>query len=104
MNALTGAKVLVQDQLFATLDTTTRKLNIDVGIPLLISDTVGFIRNLPHDLIASFRSTLGEIRDVDMLLKVFDASSENILQHIDTVEEVLEEMDMPSKASIMVFN
>ena len=104
MNALTGAKVLVQNQLFATLDTTTRKLDIDMGMPVLISDTVGFIRNLPHDLIASFRSTLGEIRDVDMLVKVVDASLENILQHIDTVEEVLKEIDMPSKTSIMVFN
>lgn len=104
MNVLTGAQVLVQDQLFATLDTTTRKLNIDVGMTVLISDTVGFIRNLPHDLIASFRSTLNEIRDVDMLIKVFDASSENISEHIDTVKEVLKEMDIPSKTSIMVFN
>ena len=104
MNALTSAQVLVQDQLFATLDTTTRKFDIDVGMPVLISDTVGFIRNLPHDLIASFRTTLDEIRDVDMLLKVFDASSENILQHIDAVEDVLEEMNMPSKTSIMVLN
>ena len=104
MSVLTGAQVLVQDQLFATLDTTTRKLNIDVGMPVLISDTVGFIRNLPHNLIASFRSTLNEIRDVDMLIKVFDASSENISEHIDTVKEVLKEMDMPSKTNIMVFN
>jgi len=104
MNALTGAQVLVQDQLFATLDTTTRKVDIDVGMSVLISDTVGFIRNLPHDLIASFRSTLGEIRDVDMLVKVFDSSSEYLLQHIDTVEEVLKEMDVPSKTSIMALN
>ena len=105
MNALTDANVLVQDQLFATLDTTTRKLeNIEVGIPVLLSDTVGFIRNLPHNLIASFRSTLGEIRDVDLLLKVFDASSDNIHEHIDTVEEVLKEMDMPNKTNIIVLN
>ena len=105
MNALTDADVLVQDQLFATLDSTTRKLeNIEVGIPVLLSDTVGFIRNLPHNLIASFRSTLGEIRDVDLLLKVFDASSENIHEHIDTVEEVLKEMDMPNKTNIIVLN
>ena len=105
MNALTDADVLVQDQLFATLDTTTRKLeNIEVGIPVLLSDTVGFIRNLPHNLIASFRSTLGEIRDVDLLLKVFDASSDNIHEHIDTVEEVLKEMDMPNKTNIIVLN
>ena len=105
MNALTYADVLVQDQLFATLDTTTRKLeNIEVGIPVLLSDTVGFIRNLPHNLIASFRSTLGEIRDVDLLLKVFDASSDNIHEHIDTVEEVLKEIDMPNKTNIIVLN
>ena len=105
MNALTDADVLVQDQLFATLDTTTRKLeNIEVGIPVLLSDTVGFIRNLPHNLIASFRSTLGEIRDVDLLLKVFDASSDNLHEHIDTVEEVLKEMDMPNKTNIIVLN
>tara|TARA_B100000446_G_scaffold156092_1_gene152676 strand:- start:66 stop:1337 length:1272 start_codon:yes stop_codon:yes gene_type:complete len=105
MNALTDADVLVQDQLFATLDTTTRKLeNIEVGIPVLLSDTVGFIRNLPHNLIASFRSTLGEIRDVDLLLKVFDASSDNIHEHIDTVEEVLKEIDMPNKTNIIVIN
>ena len=105
MNALTDADVLVQDQLFATLDTTTRKLeNIEVGIPVLLSDTVGFIRNLPHNLIASFRSTLGEIRDVDLLLKVFDASSDNIHEHIDTVDEVLKEMDMPNKSNIIVLN
>ena len=105
MNALTDADVLVQDQLFATLDTTTRKLeNIEVGIPVLLSDTVGFIRNLPHNLIASFRSTLGEIRDVDLLLKVFDATSDNIHEHIDTVEEVLKEMDMPNKTNIIVLN
>jgi len=105
MNALTDADVLVQDQLFATLDTTTRKLeNIEVGIPVLLSDTVGFIRNLPHNLIASFRSTLGEIRDVDLLLKVFDASSDNIHEHIDTVEEVLKEMDMSDKTNIIVLN
>ena len=82
MNVLTGSNVLIQDQLFATLDTTTRKLRIDAGMPVLLSDTVGFIRNLPHDLIASFRSTLGEIRDVDMLLKVYDASSENIHERL----------------------
>ena len=105
MNALTDAGVLVQDQLFATLDTTTRKLeNIEIGIPVLLSDTVGFIRNLPHNLIASFRSTLGEIRNMDLLLKVFDASSENIHEHIATVEEVLKEIDMPDKASIIVLN
>ena len=104
MNTLTDAEVLVQDQLFATLDTTTRKLDLDVGITVLISDTVGFIRNLPHDLIASFRSTLGEIRDVDLLLKVFDASSKTILEHIETVEEVLKDLNLSEKSGLTVFN
>jgi len=105
MNSLTDAHVLVQNKLFATLDTTTRKLEkIDVGMPVLLSDTVGFIRNLPHNLIASFRSTLGEIRNVDLLLKVFDASSNHIHEHIDTVERVLKEISIPNKGSIMVFN
>ena len=104
MNTLTDAEVLVQDQLFATLDTTTRKLELDVGITVLISDTVGFIRNLPHDLIASFRSTLGEIRDVDLLLKVFDASSETIHEHIETVEEVLKDLNLSEKSGLTVFN
>jgi len=105
MNSLTDAHVLVQNKLFATLDTTTRKLEkIDVGMPVLLSDTVGFIRNLPHNLIASFRSTLGEIRNVDLLLKVFDASSNHIHEHIDTVETVLKEISIPNKGSIMVFN
>ena len=104
MNTLTDAEVLVQDQLFATLDTTTRKLELDVGITVLISDTVGFIRNLPHDLIASFRSTLGEIRDVDLLLKVFDASSKTIHEHIETVEEVLKDLNLSEKSGLTVFN
>lgn len=104
MNTLTDAEVLVQDQLFATLDTTTRKLDLDVGINVLISDTVGFIRNLPHDLIASFRSTLGEIRDVDLLLKVFDASSDTIHGHIETVEEVLKDLNLSEKSGLTVLN
>ena len=104
MNTLTDAEVLVQDQLFATLDTTTRKLDLDVGITVLISDTVGFIRNLPHDLIASFRSTLGEIRDVDLLLKVFDASTDAIHEHIETVEEVLKDLNLSEKSGLTVLN
>ena len=91
MNILTESDVLVQNQLFATLDTTTRKLDINTGIPVLLSDTVGFIRNLPHNLIASFRSTLGEIKDVDLLLKVYDASIDNIHEHFTTIEDVLKE-------------
>ena len=104
MQSLTGADVLVQDQLFATLDTTTRKFDIDIGITALLSDTVGFIRNLPHHLIASFQSTLEEIRDVDLLLKVFDISTENIQSHINTVDEVLHNLQSVDQSSVLVFN
>ena len=104
MQSITGAEVLIQDQLFATLDTTTRKLDLDVGMPVLLSDTVGFIRNLPHHLIASFRSTLGEIRDVNLLLKVFDVSSACIQDHIDTVDEVLHNLRLAKQSSLLVFN
>ena len=104
MNALTEANVHIENQLFATLDTITRKMSLDIGVQVLLSDTVGFIRNLPHNLIASFRSTLNEIRDVDLLLKVFDASSENIHSHIDTVNEVLQSLNLSTHSSIFVFN
>lgn len=104
MKRLTGADVLIQDQLFATLDTTTRKLELNVGGSVLLSDTVGFIRKLPHNLVASFRSTLGEIKNVDILLKVFDASSENVQEHIDTVNQVLSEMEMEEKTELLLFN
>ena len=104
MHALTTSEVLIEDKLFATLDTTTRKLHLDCNSSAVISDTVGFIQNLPHDLVASFRSTLGEIRDVDLLLKVYDASSSNLHMHIDTVNEVLNGMEARDKKSITVFN
>ena len=104
MKSLTGANVLIQDKLFATLDTTTRKMDLDIGIPVLLSDTVGFIRKLPHHLIASFHSTLGEIRDVNLLIKVFDVSSDGIRHHIDTVNEVLHNLQLSDKKSIQLFN
>ncbi len=104
MHSLTGADVLIQDKLFATLDTTTRKMEKILGIPILLSDTVGFIRQLPHDLIASFHSTLEEIRYVDLLLKIFDVSSSNIQDHINTVDEVLYTLELKNQSSILVFN
>ena len=104
MNILTNSEVYVQDQLFATLDTTTRKLDINSGIPTIISDTVGFIRNLPHNLVASFRSTLNEIKDVDLLLKVFDCSSNNIQAHINTVDNVLSQLGLPENDFIIIMN
>tara|TARA_Y100000590_G_C15650922_1_gene988715 strand:+ start:322 stop:1599 length:1278 start_codon:yes stop_codon:yes gene_type:complete len=104
MENLTGADIYVANKLFATLDTTTRKISMDVGIQVLISDTVGFIRNLPHNLIASFRSTLGEIENVDLILKVVDISSEVVKKHIDTIDEVLSSLKLNNKPFIQVFN
>ena len=78
-NALTGTDVYVKDELFATLDTTVRKLNIDVSHEILISDTVGFINKLPHNLVASFKSTLKEVIEADLIIIVLDMSSENIV-------------------------
>ena len=104
MNQLTNSNVLVKDKLFATLDTTTRKFEITSGLDVLISDTVGFIRNIPHNLIASFRSTLSEVNNVDMLLKVFDVSSSNINDHIETVNNVLASLEVMNKKTIFILN
>jgi len=104
MHTLTQSDVLVEDKLFATLDTTTRKLNLDCSNSIVMSDTVGFIQNLPHDLVASFRSTLGEIKNVDLLLMTHDASSKNLLLHIDTVNGVLNDLDVKDKKTITIFN
>jgi len=104
MNQLTNSKVLVKDKLFATLDTTTRKFELTSGLDVLISDTVGFIRNIPHNLIASFRSTLSEVNNVDMLLKVFDISSSNINDHIETVNNVLASLEVKNKKTIFILN
>lgn len=104
MNALTGAGVFVEDRLFATLDTTTRKLPLDNNRNILISDTVGFIRKLPHHLIASFRSTLAEVSEADLLLKVIDASSDQAEDHFNTINEVLHSLGLQEKPGIVVLN
>ena len=88
-NSLTGNNVYVQDRLFATLDTTVRKLKINKTHQVLISDTVGFIRKIPHNLVASFRSTLKELLEADLILIVLDASSVIIDDHLDTIKRVL---------------
>jgi GTP-binding protein HflX len=90
--ALTGKDVFIQDQLFATLDTTIRKLNLDESHTILLSDTVGFIRKLPHNLIASFKSTLKEVLEADLILIVLDMASPQVNEHIQTIEEVLKEL------------
>lgn len=103
-NALTGAGVYVADQLFATLDPTLRRI---VGLacgPLLLADTVGFIRDLPHDLVAAFKSTLAETRDADLLLHVVDAADTEHDQRIEEVQRVLEEIGAQDVPQIFVFN
>ena len=90
--ALTGTDVYIQDQLFATLDTTIRKLSLDSSHTILLSDTVGFIRKLPHNLVASFKSTLKEVLEADLILMVLDISSPQISDHITTIFDVLKEM------------
>ncbi|MCA9079031.1 MAG: GTPase HflX [Planctomycetaceae bacterium] len=104
MNALTGADVYIADKLFATLDTRTRKWSIPHWGDVLLSDTVGFIRNLPHHLVASFRSTLEEARHADLLLHVVDASHPEALQHIRTVDEVLDEIGVDHSNTLLVLN
>ena len=89
MNSIALSDNYVKDELFATLDTSTKKINISNKISFLLSDTVGFIRNLPDNLVASFRSTLGEIIDSDLILKVVDISSDELEVHIETINSVL---------------
>ena len=104
MNALTNADTLVDDKLFVTLDTTTRKLDINGGINVLLSDTVGFIRKLPHHLIASFQSTLSQTIEADILLLVVDLSSSNFEEHIEIVKELLKELNIDDKPFFIIFN
>ena len=103
-NAMTGAAVYAADQLFATLDPTLRRLDgLDCG-PVLLADTVGFIRDLPHDLVAAFRSTLAEARDADLLLHVVDASDPERDLRIADVEEVLKEIGADDLPQVLVYN
>ncbi|MGD8427439.1 MAG: GTPase HflX [Balneolaceae bacterium] len=103
MNALTDTEVLAENRLFATLDSTVRKYKI-ANYDLLLSDTVGFIRKLPHDLIESFKSTLDEVRECDILLHVVDASSIMYEDYIEVVEDTLEDMGVDGKKRLLVFN
>ncbi len=104
MKALTGEDVLIADQLFATLDTKTRTWSIPNGGQILLSDTVGFVRDLPHHLVASFKSTLEEALQADLLLHVVDAGSPEAMQHIETVEKVLNEIGAGEKQTLLVLN
>jgi len=103
-NAVTDASVYVQDQLFATLDPTLRKVKIDNDVELILADTVGFIRHLPHDLVDAFRSTLQETSEAHLLLHVIDASDENRDSQIEEVEAVLEQIQADRIQRIQVMN
>ncbi len=104
MRLLTGADVFVADQLFATLDTKTRRWETDTAKPVLLSDSVGFIRDLPHHLVASFKATLEEAIYADLLIHVADASSPRVEQQIDAVEKVLEELDCHPERKVLLLN
>ncbi len=103
MNLLSKSEVFAENKLFATLDTTVRKVVVD-NLPFLLSDTVGFIRKLPHNLIESFKSTLDETRESDVLLHVVDISHPDFESQIETVNETLAEIGVGDKKTIMVFN
>ena len=103
-NSLTGNNVYVKDQLFATLDTTIRKLKLNRNHQVLISDTVGFIRKLPHNLVASFKSTLKELIEADHILIVLDASSKIIDDHLETISQVLNELGANEIPKSYIFN
>ena len=103
MNVLSKSKVFAEDKLFATLDTTVRKVVVK-NLPFLMSDTVGFIRKLPTQLIESFKSTLDEVREADLLIHVIDISHSNFEEHIESVNKILEEIKSSDKKTIMVFN
>ncbi len=104
MNHLTTSQVYVDDRLFATLDSTVKVIDPKTRPPILLSDTVGFIDKLPHSLVASFRSTLAEVLEADLLLHVVDLSSENYPHHLEVTRQVLDDIGAGSKPSMLVFN
>ena len=104
LNTLTGAQVYAKNKLFATLDTTVKSLKIEKNNEILLSDSVGFIRKLPHDLVASFKSTLKEVVESDLLLIVVDSSSQNLDDELLTVKEVLNSIKVKTDNSLIVLN
>ena len=103
MNLLAKSEVFAENKLFATLDTTVRKMTID-NLPFLLADTVGFIRKLPSDLVESFKSTLDEVREADLLVHVVDISHPDFEEQIRVVEETLRELGCADKPAMLVFN
>jgi GTPase len=104
LNALTGAHVRAEHRLFATLDPTTRRLDLPTGRGLLLTDTVGFIQKLPTDLVAAFRATLEEVTEADLVIEVLDASSPAVVEQADTVEQELEGLGAAGKPRVVVLN
>lgn len=103
MNLLSKSEVFAENKLFATLDTTVRKVIID-NLPFLLTDTVGFIRKLPHNLIESFKSTHDEVREADLLLHIVDISHPNFEEQLQIVQQTLQEIDPQEKPTVLVFN
>jgi GTP-binding protein HflX len=104
LNALTGAGVRAEQKLFATLDPTTRKLELPAGRELLLTDTVGFIQKLPTDLVAAFRATLEEVTEAELIIQVLDLSSPAVGEQAQTVEEVLRDLDAADKPRVVALN
>jgi GTP-binding protein HflX len=104
MRIISNKNTYVKDELFATLDTSTRRINIDKNNVFILSDTVGFIRNIPDNLIASFRSTLGELSDSNLLLKVLDVTSVEFKMHLESIDSVLNHLNISDKNYLIVFN
>ena len=104
MNRLTGARLHAADQLFVTLDPAARRVSESVRTPFILTDTVGFIRKLPHELVAAFRATLEELTEADVLLHVVDASQAALEEHLAAVEGLLEELGVAGRPTILVLN
>lgn len=104
LNVLTKSHTFVEDRLFATLDTSSRRLRFPREREIIITDTVGFIRDLPEDLLAAFKSTLEELEDADLLIHLVDSSNPRFEQHISSVEKILRELNLNDKPQILVFN
>jgi GTP-binding protein HflX len=104
MNRLTGADVYVADRLFATLDSTVRKLELPSGAPAMLVDTVGFVAKLPHELVEAFKGTLEQVIDADLLLHVVDASHGAREERVETVRGVLRELGAAERPTILVYN
>ena len=104
MNYLTGANTLVEDKLFATLDATVRKVKKNFPYPVILSDTVGLIAKLPHDLVASFKSTLDEVRDADLLIHLVDLSHPEYAEQMHTANDLLDEIGVTDIDILLAFN